>query len=417
MATLSILRTREAKMPAEVRGIGRFYAPELDALRFVAFMLVFMRHVANEFGDIRKVAPDLVPQHMAVQAATSIVEAPMSPLWTTVQGVAQSLDFGVCLFFFLSSFLITRLLLIERASTGKVAIRDFYVRRCLRIWPLYFSFLALIAVLSKFVPILHVSATRLFAAVFFMANWAAVFHGWASIPIQPLWSVSIEEQFYLIWPNCARRGRGAIILLSTALTLISLLTLFYAGHRANTQATEIWPNTLVQCLFLAGGALTACLSSPETRRIGLLMRLALVAFGFLCWGLASVECHVVRTNSPGSFDLVIGYLVVLLGTFLIFTGVAGWSKSPVPRWLVYLGKISYGLYVFHVACLLLMKQVISSGLSPLHAERLSPYITECISAAVALAMTLLCASLSYRFLEMRFLKLKDRFTAVPSRPA
>ena len=71
----------------------------------------------------------------------------------------------------------------------------------------------------------------------------------------------------------------------------------------------------------------------------------------------------------------------------------------------------------HVACLLLMEQVIVIGLAHRYANHLSPYAAESISASAALAMTLLCASLSYRYLELRFLKLKDRFTAVPSRPA
>jgi peptidoglycan/LPS O-acetylase OafA/YrhL len=417
MATVTIPRAGEAQRRPEVRKIGRFYAPELDALRFAAFMLVFMRHVSNALGAVRQAPVSLGLQPGAERAAVNVAAAPMSPLWGTLQGIAQSFDFGVCLFFFLSSFLITRLLLIERASTGTVSVRDFYIRRCLRIWPLYFSFLALIAVVSGFVPILHVSIARLVAAVFFVSNWAAVLHGWASIPIQPLWSVSIEEQFYLVWPQCARWGKQSIILFSLTLALVSLSTLLYLGHGADTQVTEVWPNTLVQCLFLAGGAITACLSSPETRRLPIHIRLTLIMFGFLSWGLAAVRFHVVRTHSPGSRDLIVGYLIVLLGTFLIFSGVAGWSAGPIPRWLVYLGKISYGLYVFHVACLLVIEHLTLSVLSHLNALRLSPYAAVCISALLALAATFGCASLSYRYLEMRFLKLKDRFTAVLSRPA
>ncbi len=392
----------------------RFYAPELDALRFIAFLLVFGRHVGSAFGFIKK---GLEAQHSsAPSAGVALVHHAGLSSYFKPQEMAQSLDFGVCLFFFLSSFLITRLLLIERETTGAIRTGSFYLRRCLRIWPLYFSFLALVLALSHFFPVLHSASSRLLATLFFAGNWAAVLHGWSSIAIQPLWSVSVEEQFYLLWPAFARHGRRAIVAGSCLLVLVSVATLIYFGNKPGTEVTATWPNTFVQGLFLAGGALTACCSFPEKRWIRTRIRLAMLVLGGVCWVVASTVCHIVRTQSPGAVALVAGYALVLAGTMLIFNATAGWSGRPLPKSLLYLGKISFGLYVFHVACLLLMEQMMAAPLVRGWLGPRSPYLVEGIASLLALLLTILCASVTYHFLERPFLKLKDRFTAVHSRP-
>ncbi len=415
MATSTYLVDADAPVGTSGQTHTRFYAPELDALRFAAFLLVFCRHFTNALGGVKN---DLDAKKLGAVPAISANVSTHASLLSSIrpQEVAQALDFGVCLFFFLSSFLITRLLLIEREDTGSIHIGQFYMRRCLRIWPLYFFFLALVVILSQFVPVLHVSVPRVLAAGFFVGNWAAVLHGWSSIAIQPLWSVSVEEQFYLVWPGFARFGRRSIVAVSLVMGLLSMLTLFYFGHISGAQVTATWPNTLVQALFLAAGALTACFSFPERRRLSDRKRVAFLFLGAVCWLTASAGCHIVRTQSPGAAALMVGYLLVLCGTMLMFNGVAGWNARPMPALLLYLGKISYGLYVFHVACLLFMGEVIHGLVNRLALHSMSPYLVETISAALALALTIACASCTYEFLERPFLKLKGRFTRVRSRP-
>jgi peptidoglycan/LPS O-acetylase OafA/YrhL len=133
--------------------------------------------------------------------------------------------------------------------------------------------------------------------------------------------------------------------------------------------------------------------------------------------VASARFHVVRTNTPGVFELICGYLLVLLGTFLIFSAAAGWNGRRIPNWLLYLGKISYGLYVFHVACRLATEATLIRLLAGSRFEHLSPYLITGVSDLLGLLLTLICASISYRFIESPFLRLKDRFTRVQSRPA
>src|ERR1700761_1323002 len=93
---------------------GSFYRPGLDIVRFVAFLLVFVAH--GLLGSIQKT--------------------------TQTGAIARAGEFGVCVFFFLSSYLITELLLREKGVTGTVRVRAFYARRVLRIWPLYFAMIA-----------------------------------------------------------------------------------------------------------------------------------------------------------------------------------------------------------------------------------------------------------------------------------
>ena len=400
--------------PAVVPSAGRFYAPELDVLRLGAFLLVYLRHVASSLGDARHsvAAPGLGGSTTLTQGA---VIAASAPRWDVLQEAVQSLDFGVCLFFFLSSFLITRLLLVERQTTGTVAVRSFYIRRVLRIWPLYFTFLAAVVLLTHWFPLLRVTPSRLLACAFFVANWAAVLHGWLSISIQPLWSVSVEEQFYAVWPWLARLGRTAIIRLSVLMMLVAIGTLWVLGKQPGLEMTATWPNTLVQGLFLAGGALTACLSSPEHNRYRDSTRLLLLGAGFGTWIMASAGFHVVRTLSPGAASLIAGYVLVLVGTVLIFHGVAGWNRRPLPPALVKLGRMSYGLYVFHVAVLLTLYSVTPHLLQASH-KTLSPYATVIVVSLIGFVLTIVLACLSYRYLETPFLKLKSRFAVVASRP-
>ena len=224
---------------------ARFYVPQLDVLRFFAFLSVFVFHVYLSFPS-----------------------RPGPPAHPLLPRVFLAGAFGVDLFFVLSSYLITELLMRERAQTGTVDVRSFYARRILRIWPLYFSYLTLAFVLSNRLPGLFAVRTFYFAACFLLVgNFAMAIWGDAHSIIDQLWSISVEEQFYLIWPWGVRRlsTRGL------ALSAWGLIALAAASRLVSSilgvSGMSIWYDSLTRLDSIAVGILIATL--PRHRRSAL----------------------------------------------------------------------------------------------------------------------------------------------------
>ena len=119
---------------------ARFYVPELDSLRFFAFLAVFICHLSHELGG-------------------SLV-------------ITNTGTFGVDLFFTLSAYLITELLMREKERFGRVDVKSFYVRRILRIWPLYLGFLATVFIIVKLHPVPRVTDIYLITYMVFLGNFA-----------------------------------------------------------------------------------------------------------------------------------------------------------------------------------------------------------------------------------------------------
>jgi peptidoglycan/LPS O-acetylase OafA/YrhL len=175
----------------------RFYRPELDGLRFYAFLGVFICHTLPTSEEYYRGLHLQLPWlwGAAVRAGTS----------------------GVDLFFALSAFLITSLLLKERLETGGVSLRLFYIRRILRIWPLYFLVIAL--------GIQSLPWHLVVGYVLFVSNWMYVSLGAVRSICAPLWTVSIEEQFYIVWPVLVKMlKRRGIVMAGIATFLLATLS-------------------------------------------------------------------------------------------------------------------------------------------------------------------------------------------------
>ena len=195
----------------------RFYQPELDGLRFYAFLGVFALHtLPSEKGFYSR------------------LHLPIPWLWAAF---AKSGGAGVDLFFALSAFLITSLLLKERQETGRISLRRFYVRRILRIWPLYFLMIALGIVLSHSIADQDLPWYYVAGYLLFVGNWVHAIFGAPNSVCSPLWTVSIEEQFYLIWPALMRMltQRGMIIfgIFTFLLASLSRVIIALGGGGAN----------------------------------------------------------------------------------------------------------------------------------------------------------------------------------------
>lgn len=324
--------------------------------------------------------------------------------------------FAVPLFFFLSAFLITTLLEIEIESRGRVHLAAFYVRRILRIWPLYFAYYLLGCLLSLTLgarnpEALHLGwpAARDFAL--FIGNWHILHTNWANVGIFGiLWSVCIEEQFYAVCPLVLRYcSKSGVMLVNTTALLVSWVScvVLQAHHVPNI---VFWANTFVHLQFLAAGGLFAFLL--RRRKLDLPMALRPLAFlvGLVFWIWPNIPWFATRLHMA-LFGMLIQYLSILVGCVCIFAAVYALPSALVSRRLVNLGKISYGLYVLHQICVL----SILSLLTPLGFGT-HTYGHVLMRSLLSFILSLTVASLSYRYLELPFLELKERFTFVRSRP-
>lgn len=372
----------------------RYYRPELDVLRFFAFLLVFWAH-RNDLAPTDRIADPWLHN-------------------LTVIGV-----FGVPVFFLLSAYLIAELLMRERERSGKVHVRAFYLRRILRIWPLYFAAFAGFALLSLVLPGAGSTNPSVWLAfMLFAGNWWITFNGWIEYPLNPLWSIPVEEQFYLAIPFLAGFGKRTMVVACCACLAVAYLTIAYYAPLDTAGRGGLWTNSLMQFQFFAVGILLAIGLKGWVPQWSPLVRLAGIVAAIGCWLVAyavlGVQADAPRTTVGGALA---GWVMVMAGTVLLFLSVLGTPEKYLPAPLIYLGRISYGLYVFHIAMFWFVyavwKDQFVGMLGTVHLQNW--YVQ--IGFILAFLMTVLVAAASHRWFERPFMKLKARFTFVPSRDA
>jgi len=370
--------------PAVVDGGRRFYQPELDGLRFYAFLGVFVFHVLPSQG-----------------AYYRSLHLPMPVLWA---GVVKAGGAGVDLFFALSAFLITSLLLRERQETGGISLRRFYIRRILRIWPLYFLMIVLGAVLSHTMVTQRLPWYYIAGYLLFVGNWVQAVFGSPRSICAPLWTVSIEEQFYLIWPVLVKalERRGMVIagVFVFVAATVSQMGIVLAGGSEG----YIYYGSLSRCDSLVVGIMLA-LFAERLPKLTSGPRVLLI-FGGMS---GSIVASAWFLDQQGSIDMraVFGRLIISIASGAILYGSLYSRNSLVKgRWVVRLGKISYGLYVLHFTGILIMQIL-------LHPASAGGMLA---AKGMGLIMTIILALGSYRWVESPFLRLKDRFATVLSRP-
>ncbi len=303
---------------------------------------------------------------------------------------------GVDVFLCLSAFLLMRLLIIEYQQKGNISLLKFYLRRILRIWPLYFAYLVLIGAVSFFISgIGRDQIIRFITLATFTDNIATIFAGYNPLPATShLWTISYEEQFYLVLPLVfmgmwKAPGRKVVVAV-VILFVIGLLlrgTFIWQGFRH----PGIWVFPFTHFESIAGGILMAyyydaCRNIPRW----ILVMAALLSMVTL------TLTSLATGNLP---ELSVTYLAAGVLSF----SVIQLAIAPQWKWVHsilmfkpfrYLGKVSYGLYIFHLICLSVVYQL-----------RISD--NNSIDTLAALAMTILCAIVSYELFEKRFLRMKN----------
>ena len=366
--------------------VDSFYRPGLDILRALAFLMVFVAH--------------------------GLVVAIDRP--TQAGAIARAGEFGVSIFFFLSSYLITELLLREKRDTGTIQIPAFYARRILRIWPLYFAMIALGQLCGLFSPSHTLSFAWVASLLLLFTNWYTVGHGYPPGFLFPLWSISVEEQLYLVWPWIVKHlSPSALLGTASLLMTAAYLMLALLLHQGQTLDPAIWANSLVQFQFFALGTVTAIVLRGRVPNIPKAMRWILFLVGLLCMRTAQAAVYTDDRSLPRDFKHIApGFLIVLAGCLCLFFSLLQLAAGKMQKPMIYLGKISYGLYVYHVLWLGVARHLTER----FTAGRLSPVTSSLCAMSLALPATIVTAALSYRYLECPFLQLKKRFTVILSRP-
>ena len=354
-----------------------FYRPELDAVRFFAFFGIFCAHC---YG-------------------------PSNPAWNVFK---DAMRFSVALFFLLSSYLITELLRKERSATGSLHLRNFYIRRVLRIWPLYFLIILIAIVIGHFYTPWVVTRTWVVSALFLWSNLFIIIFGWPGSPLlRALWSISVEEQFYILVPGLAKLGGSKAIRWFSILVILAAYA--YTWKFGLIKGRYLALNSLVMFQFFAAGTLLATFLKGTVPSFSLRLRLCLLGSGIGLWLLGNHSGIGIRFTARAThWTPVYGWASVLVGTMLIFLAFLGASpRIRFSKIILYLGTISYGLYVYHEGVLIL----VHSTLARFWDLKGMPEVASVIS----LCLTIAISAVSYEWIEKPFIRLKSRFELVKCR--
>lgn len=370
--------------------VPRFYRPQLDGLRFFAFLAVFFCHTS-----------------IPAAAGRSVVNQSMGlARWLVSLDRLGSL--GVSLFFCLSAFLITRLLMLEEAHTGRVSVGAFYLRRILRIWPVYYLSLVLLQLWHT--PFNQPMGTgTLMGFAFFAGNWVMAHLGALHNCVMILWSISVEEQFYLVWPWLFRRIHTFWILFALAWAVRMVMSFVYWDSPdprfSSLKAMGFSCNTFFHLDTLALGALLAVYEEPLKQRF----RAAYwTPVALLLWLIAARFALFPHT---GPWPALLQGMVAPACLILVLKSCdLNWLAHPV---LVKLGRMSYGLYVYHFFVLRMVEWHYYGQRLP--GPGFWPGLgTSLLVAALGLLATIAVSWCSFEWLEKPVLKLKSKFAVVAS---
>ena len=349
------------------------YFPGLDALRFYAALAVAVAHIGRNFAELRTQGAEY-------------------PLLNMLFIDAQT---AVSLFFVLSGFLITWLLLNEKFHTETVDVRKFYVRRALRIWPLYYliafiCFVVLPPLLGPDYFYAEAPAHTVLLVLFFLANMVGPMG-----PTDHLWSISLEEQFYLVWPWVMKRSTQTFLKVAFGIIFLKLVLEPVVAMFNVDSMRLLFLGLRFECMAI--GAVGAYLYFCQHRSLRWIYHPAAQC---LAWGIM-IFCALV--------DIPLTALNTLLLSLAFITIILNLATNP--RTLVQidqpafnaLGKISYGIYMYHYPLLyvvLFARQ--AAGIPESDGFNALLYV-------LIIGGTLLLAYASYRWFEAPFLRLKERF--------
>lgn len=373
----------------------KVYFKNLNGFRFLAAALVIITHI------------ELFKRRIGLEN-----------VWAN-PFVFESGSAGVDFFFVLSGFLISYLLLTEKANFGDINIRKFYVRRILRIWPLYYA-----VILACFLVIPHLSLFffesyspgifedynfKLLFCLIMMPNVALNVIG--AIPYAaPVWSIGVEEQFYLVWPFIMRKRKYLFrTIMIFIFAFIAIKVLLILIHKVSPLDQDVFVRikdllvaTRMECMGIGAAGAYLYYNKIKSVRFFAANKVAL---------LCLIMIPFVFYFATRLFEL---HHIVLAVLFLFVIMNAATNESTFIKLenkaFYYLGNISYGIYLLHPICIgVVLKLLLMSKLHD-HSKALFNIVLYLLTFASTIGL----ASVSYIFFEKRFLNFKVKFAKVVS---
>lgn len=374
----------------------RVYFPGLNGLRFIAAYAVVITHVE------------------LLKATFGFNHSWHHPIIQNLGGL------GVYFFFVLSGFLITYLLLVEKNVTGSIHIKDFYFRRIFRIWPLYyFIFILGFFVLPHFnvIDIGYLQKSfeenywqHFILYLIMLPNLAYAMYG--PVPhIGQLWSIGVEEQFYLFWPLLVKYAKkpfkiltGIIILFIGIKAMILLLNSHYANNEHFAALKKFAAMSKFECMAI--GSMAAYLLYRNKQFMLNIIYHKLVQI----FSLVIIPVLIFFTPDNIQDGIHILYSVSFA---IIITNVASNQRSVIKlnnKKIDYLGKVSYGIYMYHMMII----PVVLFFLSKWPFLKNHPMLTNMAIYIIVSLITILLSILSYEYFEKFFIRLKNKYAHIQS---
>lgn len=353
-----------------ITGSGKIYLPGLNGIRAIAALSVIISHIGiylNYYG-------------------------------LKSQGGYSLANYGVTMFFALSGFLITYLLLVEKAKTGTVAVKKFYFRRILRIWPLYYLYLILVLLIIG----AAINYKALWMYILFFANIAFVI-GLKLPYLAHYWSVAVEEQFYAFWPWVIRKNKKILISLIAFAFIFFLIKILLTVFQAPQVLIALIHYTRFGCLAMGGIAAYLLIEKNSV----FLKIVQNKISELISWGIFML----IAINKFHLFS-IIDHEIITIATLVIIVNQVNNPKKIISlenRLFDYLGKISYGLYIYNPLIIFLVSLILKNYLT-------TNYILNIIIIySITIAMVIIVSHLSYFYFENKILKFKEKFAVIKSK--
>lgn len=355
----------------------------IDSVRFLAFFLVFLVHFVYKGGNSINIPTSTYGNNFLLKDLSRFGSE------------------GVTIFFCLSAYLLSRLLILEQIKTNTISIQRFYVRRALRIWPLYFLYLIISLGISGTAKSQGLHKEEFPWLGTFTYNWYQIITGKSRGLAAHLWSISVEEQIYLLLPILllcftAKRVKGLALLL-VAIGFLSKVLFIIAN-------IQIYRNTLSYLDVVGIGILYAIYEQPVKTFFDRWRKYIILIGGFG----TTYYVHLFSTFQNRIFNIFSFSITGILTIFLLLI-LKDDNTKTTPTWkrtLAYLGRRSYGMYIYHWLILMI---VVSRKMFYSDSQGIS--IT---GVLLSFSITILLSIVSYKFYEKPFLNLRRKFQMVES---